>query len=49
MSLDIYQHLSYHAKNQRKEKKLTLKTHQMSNKWQYLTYQCVIFKPKLAK
>ena len=42
-SLDIYQHISYHAQNQKKKKKkltyniLTMKTYQMPNKWQYLT------------
>ena len=39
ISLDIYQHLSYHVQNQKKEEEniLTMKTHQMPNKWQYLT------------
>ena len=37
--LDIYQHLSYHVQNQKKEENdtSTMKTHQMPNKWQYLT------------
>ena len=40
MSSDIYQHLCYHAQNQKKKGKKnisTMKTHQMPNKWQYLT------------
>ena len=39
ISLDIYQHISYHAQNQKKEKNKisTMKTYQMPNKWQYLT------------
>ena len=39
ISLDIYQHISYHAQNQKKEENniSTMKTHQMPNKWQYLT------------
>ena len=39
ISLDIYQHISYHAQNQKKEENniSTMKTYQMPNKWQYLT------------
>ena len=39
ISLDIYQHISYHVQNQKKEENniSTMKTHQMPNKWQYLT------------
>ena len=39
ISLDIYQHISYHAQNRKKEENniATMKTHQMPNKWQYLT------------
>ena len=38
ISLDIYQHISY-VQNQKKEENniSTMKTHQMPNKWQYLT------------
>ena len=34
MSLDIYQHISYHAQNQKKEENYisTMKTYQMPNK-----------------
>ena len=36
--LDIYQHISYHAQNQKKKENSmsTMKTYQMPNKWQYL-------------
>ena len=39
ISLDIYQHISYHVQNQKKEENniLTMKTHQMPYKYQYLT------------
>ena len=38
ISLDIYQHISYHAQNQKKEENISsMKTYQMPNKWQYLT------------
>ena len=39
ISLDIYQHISYHVQIQKKDEnnKSTMKTHQMPNKWQYLT------------
>ena len=39
ISLDIYQHISY-AQTQKKEENnvSTMKTYQMPNKWQYLTY-----------
>ena len=40
ISLDIYQHISYHAQNQKKKEEnniLTMKAYQMPNKWQYLT------------
>ena len=41
ISLDIYQHISYHAQNQKKKKEenniLTMKAYQMPSKWQYLT------------
>ena len=39
ISLDIYQHISYHVQNQKKEENniSTMKTYQMPNKWQYLT------------
>ena len=39
ISLDIYQHISYHVQNQKKEENniSTMKTHQMPNWWQYLT------------
>ena len=39
ISLDIYQRISYHAQNQKKEenKMPTMKTSQMPNKCQYLT------------
>ena len=45
ISLDIYQHISYHAQNQKKEENTisTMKTHQISNKWQYLTCSKVPF------
>ena len=35
----IYQHVSYHAESKKKEENnlSTMKTHQMSNKWQHLT------------
>ena len=38
ISLDIYQHISYHVQNQKKDEntKSAMKTHQMPNKWQYL-------------
>ena len=51
ISLDIYQHISYHAESKKEEiNLLTMKTHQMPNKWQYRNlYQSVIFIPKLAK
>ena len=37
--LDIYQYISYQELNQKKEENniSTMKTHQMPNKWQYLT------------
>ena len=40
ISLDIYQHISYHVQNQKKEENniSTMKTYQMPNKWQCLTY-----------
>ena len=36
---DIYQHISYHEQNKKKEEIniSTMKTYQMPNKWQYLT------------
>ena len=40
ISLDIYQHLSYHAQNKKKTEEnniSTMKTHQMPKKRQYLT------------
>ena len=39
ISLDIYQHISYHVQNQKKAEnnKSNIKTDQMPNKWQYLT------------
>ena len=39
ISLNIYPHISYHVKNHIKEENniSTMKTHQMPNKWQYLT------------
>ena len=40
ISLDIYQHISYHVQNQKKKEEnniSTMKTHQMPKKWQYLT------------
>ena len=38
ISLDIYQHISYHAESKKEEINIsTMKTHQMPNKWQYLT------------
>ena len=39
ISWDIYQHISYHAQNKKKEENniSTMKTYQMPNKWQYLT------------
>ena len=39
ISLDIYQHISYQAESKQKEEIdiLTMKTHQMPNKWQYVT------------
>ena len=38
VSLDIYQHISYHAESKKGEiNKSTVKTHQMPNEWQYLT------------
>ena len=38
MSLDIYQHISYHAESKKGEiNKSTVKIHQMPNKWQHLT------------
>ena len=38
LSLDIYQHISYHVQNQEKEENISsMKTHRMPNKWQYLT------------
>ena len=44
ISLDIYQHISY-VQNQKKEENniSTMKTHQMPNKWQHLTYIKVSF------
>ena len=37
--LDTYQHVSYHAESKYKKEIniLTMKTHQMLNKWQHLT------------
>ena len=38
--LDIYQHIFYHAESKKKKEEIsisTMKTHQMPNKWQYLT------------
>ena len=50
ISLDIYQHISYHAESKKEEINIsTMKNHQMSNKWQHLTCIKVIFRPKLAK
>ena len=51
ITLDIYQHISYHAQNQKKKKRkkkeenniLTMKTYRMPNKWQYLTCIKVTF------
>ena len=50
ITLDIYQHISYHAHNQKIKRKkkeenniLTMKTYRMPNKWQYLTCIKVIF------
>ena len=45
ISLDIYQHISYHAQNQKKEENTisTTKTYQIPNKWQYLTCSKVPF------
>ena len=45
ISLDIYQHLSYHEQNQKKEENniSTMKTCEMPNKWQYLTCIKVLF------
>ena len=38
ISLDIYQHTSYYAESKKEEINMsTMKTHQMPNKWQYLT------------
>ena len=39
ISLDIYQHISYQAESKQKEEIdiLTMKKHQMANKWQYVT------------
>ena len=39
ISLDIYEHISYQAESKQKEEIniLTIKTHQMPNKWQYVT------------
>ena len=38
ISLDIYKHISYQAESKNGEiNKSTVKTHQMPNKWQYLT------------
>ena len=38
ISLDIYQHISYHAESKKVEiNKSAVKTHQMPNEWQYLT------------
>ena len=44
--IDIYQHISYHAQNQKKKEEnniSTMKTCQMPNKWQYLTCIKVLF------
>ena len=39
ISLGIYQHISYQAESKQKEEIdiLTMKKHQMANKWQYVT------------
>ena len=38
ISLDIYQHTSYYTESKKEEINMsTMKTHQMPNKWQYLT------------
>ena len=39
ISLNIYPHISYHVKNHIKEENniSIMKTHQIPNKWQYLT------------
>ena len=39
ISLDIYQHISHQAESKQKEEIdiLTMKKHQMANKWQYVT------------
>ena len=39
ISLDIYQHISYHKQNKKKREEnnlTTMKTYQMPNKWQYV-------------
>ena len=40
ISFDIYQHIFYHAESKKEEINIsTMKTHQVPNKWQYLTLQ----------
>ena len=52
ISLDIYQHISYHAQNQKEKKKKkkkeennmsAMKTYQIPHKWKYLTCIKVTF------
>ena len=40
ISSDIYQHISHQGQSLKKEENniLTMKTHQMLNKWHYLTF-----------
>ena len=51
ISLDIYQHISYRAQNQKKEEN-NINYENVPNAYQVTVsnlYQSVIFKPKLAK
>ena len=43
ISLDIYQHISYYAESKKEEINISPWTHQMPNKWQYLTCMKVSF------
>ena len=48
ISLNIYQHISYHVQNQKKkQQKNKKKTYQIPNKWQYLT--CIKMVKNLGK
>ena len=40
MSVDIYQHISYHPEKKKKEETnlLTMKIHQIPNRWQHVTW-----------